>query len=39
MASKKHKRFDSLANDQYFSKKEGAGVMEFGLTVEKLLGE
>jgi len=40
MANKKHKRFDSLANDQILSNsKKDLGVIEFGMTVEKLLGE
>ena len=33
MASKKHKRFDSLANDQYLSKKDLMGTMDTGLTI------
>jgi len=33
MASKKHKRFDSLANDQYLSKKDLMGTMDTGITV------
>jgi hypothetical protein len=33
MASKKHKRLDSLANDPYLSKKDLMGTMEIGITV------
>ena len=39
MASKKHKRFASLANEQCINKKELTGTMDMGLAVQKLLIE